>query len=291
MLSAGNRSGSKIPLKAFLATCGVPTDLFDRFYEESKFKIARHILSELDEKGEEGFMIQRRIVTELCKLRKLPDESVENKDAGLQALRWLKEVAIEQKLEVEEEQSKSEAKESGRPTEASRPCGEGSEDARAARPLSLHGYGDEDPAARGYSLEDLLADLFEAHEIQYRRPYRTPTVQIDGHFKFKGFDYLVEAKWRQAPPALSDIGGFKTKVDGMIQSTRGLFLSMIGFRQEVVLAITAGGPSKLVLMDGQDLSLILEGHVSLEDALDLKIGKAAQEGIIYFPLRERFRTS
>lgn len=281
----------KDPLKAFLATCGVPTDLFDRFYEESKFKIARHILSELDEKGEEGFMIQRRIVTELCKLRKLPDESVENKDAGLQALRWLKEVAIEQKLEVEEEQSKNEAKNQAAQRKQAGLA------ARAQKMQELRGLfhsmatASEDPAARGYSLEDLLADLFEAHEIQYRRPYRTPTVQIDGHFKFKGFDYLVEAKWRQAPPALSDIGGFKTKVDGMIQSTRGLFLSMIGFRQEVVLAITAGGPSKLVLMDGQDLSLILEGHVSLEDALDLKIGKAAQEGIIYFPLRERFRTA
>jgi hypothetical protein len=31
----------------------------------------------------------------------------------------------------------------------------------------------------------------------------------------------------------------------------------------------------------------LEGQVSLIDALDMKIDKAAQEGIIFFPLRER----
>jgi hypothetical protein len=44
-------------------------------------------------------------------------------------------------------------------------------------------------------------------------------------------------------------------------------------------------------MDGQDISLVLEGHISLVDALDLKIQKAAQEGIIYFPLAQRFSAS
>lgn len=41
-------------------------------------------------------------------------------------------------------------------------------------------------------------------------------------------------------------------------------------------------------MCGQDLTLILEGFVSLVDALDVKVQKAAQEGIIYFPLSRRF---
>lgn len=52
--------------------------------------------------------------------------------------------------------------------------------------------------------------------------------------------------------------------------------------------LTRGTSSNIVLMDGQDLMLILEGHVSLDDGLDLKIRKAAQEGIIYFPLAQRF---
>lgn len=80
----------------------------------------------------------------------------------------------------------------------------------------------------------------------------------------------------------------KEKVDRKIQSTRGLFVSILGFRQEVVLQFTQGTTSNIVLIDGQDLVLILEGHMSLSDALDLKIQKAAQEGIIYFPLAQRF---
>jgi hypothetical protein len=142
----------------------------------------------------------------------------------------------------------------------------------------------DDPQDRGYGLEDLLAELFALHEITYRPPYRTPTEQIDGHFSFKGFDYLVEARWRKAPPTEADLGGLKTKADKKITSTRGLFVSVAGFRAEVVQEFTKGVSANIVLMDGVDLTLILEGRMSLIDALDMKIQKAAQEGIIYFPL-------
>jgi hypothetical protein len=71
--------------------------MYDRYADESKYKIARHILSDLDTMGEEGILIQRRIVTALCKLRKIPDDSVTDKDSALDALRWLKKLAIEQK--------------------------------------------------------------------------------------------------------------------------------------------------------------------------------------------------
>lgn len=273
---------------AFLLSCGVPDGLYARYAEESKYKIARHVLSELDAMGEEGYLIQRRLVTEICKLRKVPDENVPDRDAALQALRWLKELAIDQKLHIEEQQTAAEA----RTTEARR-----KQAALAARAqkmeqlrstFSAMAISRDDPQARGYGLEDLLAELFEAHEITYRRPYRTRTEQIDGHFEFKGFDYLVEARWRRESPAEGDLATFKVKVDKKLTSTRGLFVSLIGFRPEVVLEFTRGISSNIVLMDGNDLSLILEGHVSLVDALDLKIQKAAQEGIIYFPLARRF---
>ena len=148
--------------------------------------------------------------------------------------------------------------------------------------------GRETPQERGYGLEELLAELFEVNEIPYRRPYRTATEQIDGHFEFKGFDYLVEARWRSELPSEADLAAFKTKVNKKITSTRGIFVSINGFRPDVVLEFTRGVSSNIILFDGSDLSLILEGHISLVDALDIKIQKAAQEGIIYFPLRDRF---
>lgn len=39
-------------------------------------------------------------------------------------------------------------------------------------------------------------------------------------------------------------------------------------------------------MDGQDLALILEGRVSLIEALQIKLDKAAQQGVIFYPLAQ-----
>jgi len=278
----------KDPYRAFLLSCGVPAELYDRYAEESKFKIARHILAELDDMEEKGFLIQRRIVTELCNLRRAPDENVPDRDAAVSALRWLKQLALTQKLVAEEEITVVDS----RTQEARR-----KQAALAARAQKMKELRDafnamansrDDPQARGYGLEDMLAELFEAHEISYRRSYRTATEQIDGHFKFKGFDYLVEARWRVEPPSEADLAVLKTKADKKLTSTRGLFVSIVGFRPEVVFEFTRGVSSNIVLMDGSDLSLILEGHISLNDALDLKVQKASQEGIIFFPLAQRF---
>lgn len=278
----------KDPFRALLLSCGVPAALYDRYAEESKFKIARHVLAELDGTGDEGRLVQQRIVTEMCKLRNVPDENVPDRDAALQALRWLKQLAIDQKLHVEEQQSASDARagEARRRQAALAARAQKMEQLRCT--FAAMATSRDDPQARGYGLEDLLAELFEAHELSYRRPYRTLTEQIDGHFEFKRFDYLVEARWRVEQPSEADLGAFKTKVDKKLTSTRGLFVSVVGFRPDVVLEFTRGVTSNIVLMDGADLSLILEGHVSLVDALDLKIQKAAQEGIIYFPLARRF---
>jgi len=278
----------KDPFRGFLLSCGVPAAIYDRYSDESKYKIARHVLAELDAMGEQGFQAQRRIVTELAKLRRAPDESVPNMDAALGALRYLKELAVNQKLFLEDERKADDirAQEARRKQAALAARAQKMEELR--RTFNAWAGMQDDPQSRGYGLEDLLAELFELHEISYRRPYRTATEQIDGHFPFKGFDYLVEARWRAEPPNEAALGAFKTKVDKKITSTRGLFVSIPGYRGEVLFEFTRGVSSNIILMDGQDLALILEGHVSLTDALDLKIQKAAQEGVIFLPLSQRF---
>ena len=134
-------------------------------------------------------------------------------------------------------------------------------------------------------MEDILANLFALFEIEYRRSFRTPgnTQQLDGSFSFGGFDYLVEAKWRKEWPTEQELGGFKHKVDGKLESTRGLFVSVVGFRPEVVNAFNGRG-ANVILMDGADLAHILEGRVDLRDALRRKIEKAAQEGVVFTPV-------
>ena len=100
----------KDPFRDFLLGCGVAPELYQRYSEESKFKIARHLLAELDSMGDDGYLVQRRIVTELCKLRKLPDDNVPDRDAGLQALRRLKELGVAYNFVVKKEQAKAKAR-------------------------------------------------------------------------------------------------------------------------------------------------------------------------------------
>jgi hypothetical protein len=91
---------------------------------------------------------------------------------------------------------------------------------------------------------------------------------------------LIEARWRKKAPAIADLRAFSGKVTAKIQSTRGLFLSSAGFRAEVV--DEAALLSNLILMDGEELAVILEGRISLIEALQLKLDKAAQQGKLYF---------
>jgi hypothetical protein len=57
---------------------------------------------------------------------------------------------------------------------------------------------------------------------------------------------------------------------------------MPGFRTEVVDEFNGKG-TNLIFMDGRDLIHILEGRIDLRDALEMKIERAAQEGIVFTP--------
>jgi hypothetical protein len=275
------------PFIGFLRKAGISKQLIDRFEGESKYKMTRHILAELEGMGEDGWLIQRRLLTELCQLRKVPDENAQDAKKALEALRRLKELAIAhgELVEVDRTIAQQRVQEVKLRQEALH--------ARQQKTAELRELFYElakgtDLQARGYSLERLMGDLFTLNEIPYRPSYRTGVEQVDGHFNFEGFDYLVEARWRSGVPDHSDLAAFKSKVDGKIASTRGMFFSIAGFRPEVVSEFGRRAPTNVVLVAGEDLILILEGQVSLRDALLFKIRRAAQEGIMFAPLRERF---
>jgi hypothetical protein len=265
-------------VESFFISCGVEKRLASKYKDQAKFVWARNLLNDLDEK-ENGFDIERRILTELCKFRNIPDKDAPNPDAGLSALRKLKELAIENKFEVEElkkdsSQRKIIIKEKQKIIE---------ERAETLIDLKNTFYTSVTSTNRqeaGYSLEDILEKLFPLFDIDYRRSYKTGTQQIDGHFKFEGFDYLVEAKWRADQPNENEIGGFERKVITKLESTRGIFVSINGIRDEVIQQFNGKG-SNIIFLSGEDLIHILEGRIDLREALRKKIDKAAQEGQVF----------
>lgn len=141
------------------------------------------------------------------------------------------------------------------------------------------------PQQRGFKLEELFFDLLQFSEFEYSKPYRTPDAeQIDGHFKYEKFDYLVEAKWIDGLTKQKDLSIFDGKIRGKAQSTRGLFLSANGFDPNAVSKFSGDAP-RILLMTGQDLAMVLSGQAPFFDAMKAKVNAIVRYGNINHPLR------
>lgn len=273
----------KDPMASFLRTSGVPILIINKYRDLPKFVWARRVIEDLSI-NEDGLIIQRKLLTNLCQLKDLPDKGVVDRNAGLDSLRKLKRIALENDFIVKEQKDKENIQKIVAEQKQVLVL------ERAKRLEELRTIFNDNVTVKnrqraGYILEDLLKNLFEINDIEYRKSFRTTenTQQIDGYFKFDGFDYLVEAKWRKDIPTLTEIAGFKYKIESKIDSTRGLFVSINGFRQEVIKEFCGKG-TKIIFMDGSDLMLILEGRINLGDALRYKIEKAVQIGEPYSSL-------
>src|SRR3546814_11292743 len=72
---------------------------------------------------------------------------------------------------------------------------------------------------------------------------------------------------------------FEGKVAGKLYG-RGLFISVNGFSSEVIRSLVMGKEIQTLFIDGEDLILVLEGHLSLREMIDRKIKAAQTKGLI-----------
>ncbi|PEQ90721.1 restriction endonuclease [Bacillus sp. AFS006103] len=273
----------KDSMSSFMRSSGVPILLINKYRELPKFVWARRVLEDLSI-SEDGLLIQRKLLTNFCKLRDLPDKGVLDRNAGLDALRELKRIAIDNDYVVKE-QKKDESIQRKIAEQKQALIQERAKQLEELRTIFNYNVTEKNRQKAGFVLEDLLKSLFEINDIEYRKSFRTieNTQQIDGYFKFDGFDYLVEAKWRKDIPNTAEIAGFKYKIESKIVSTRGLFVSINGFREEVIREFRGNG-ANIIFMDGHELMLILEGRINLSDGLKYKIERAVQIGEPFSPL-------
>ncbi|AJD72168.1 TPA: restriction endonuclease [Streptococcus pneumoniae] len=261
---------------SFMQTSGVLNDLILKWKSEPKFVWAKNVINELN-KTENGRSIIRRIATEFYKMKNISDE-VQDRDRGLDALRKLKRLIgdtqqnkVNETLNNSYHRSRQEMK-----IQLKQQLLQKIEELKTEY-YSL--FSSDNPQERGYRLEKIVANLFRINDIDYHDSYRnrTNTQQLDGYFRFEGFDYLVEMKWEKNPVNSSKIASLKQKVDTKLTSTRGLFLSINGFRDEVIQDFS-NKDAKILFMDGQELAYILENRISLYEALKVKIIGASKTG-------------
>ncbi|MCW3106377.1 MAG: Restriction endonuclease [Segetibacter sp.] len=135
--------------------------------------------------------------------------------------------------------------------------------------------------ARGYQLEKLLNALFHLFDLEAKGPYKIIGEQIDGSFSFDSQDYLLEAKWQKDPVDAGELYKFGTKIDGKFKSTVGLFISLDGFSNDCTRTSSSIIKS-MILMDGQDLMMVLDGRIRLNDLIMIKRRHASDTGEIYY---------
>jgi len=266
-------------LESFLLSADIKPALARKYKNEHKYVWGRKLLQELGE-TEAGRIEQRRILTAFNNLRNLPDTNVSDREAGLSALRILKELIREYDLGFKEEKSITISRKHIA-EEKSKIVLQRADKLNELKNKFTRGITSVDRQATGFDLEDIIKELFALFEIDYKKSYRTETQQIDGYFKFDSFDYLVEAKWRKDQPTETEIAGFQGKVKTKLESTRGIFVSINGFRDEVITQFN--GHNSIILFCGIDLTYVLEGRIDLRELLNIKIDKAAQYGICYYP--------
>lgn len=133
---------------------------------------------------------------------------------------------------------------------------------------------------RGYALEKLLNQLFILFDIDTKAPFKIEGEQIDGAFTLDGTEYLVEARWRKAKASVSDLDAFAGRIGRKLDNTLGLFVSIDGFEASALTVHSQSRPV-LFLMDGGDLSAIVEDRIGLPELLSRKRQHAAHTGEVF----------
>lgn len=143
---------------------------------------------------------------------------------------------------------------------------------------------DLDPQVQGFAFEKFLKEMFALFGLAPRSSFGLVDEQIDGSFQIGTDTYLVEAKWHEKQIGQGELLVFREKVESKSTWSRGLFISHSGFTQDGLTAFAKGRSTNVIGMTGQDIYFVLEGEISLSDAINQKARRAAETGEFFVPV-------
>ncbi|MBL7204930.1 MAG: restriction endonuclease [Desulfobacteraceae bacterium] len=147
-------------------------------------------------------------------------------------------------------------------------------------------HDDENRQRAGLHLEKVLNRLFTLHTLSPREAFRVVGEQIDGSFLLDHEVYLLEAKWTQEPCPEADLLIFRGKIEGKSKYTRGVFVTINGVSKEAAIAITQGKQPNFFVVDGYDLTMLLEDNIDLTTFLRIRQRLLAEEGRVIVPFNQ-----
>ena len=270
----------------FLDSSGVPRDIRLRYPREAfnKYQTMRNVLADLEQAGH-GEAINS-LISNFFRLKGAVDKDHVDAARAKALLEEFREVVGDDPIEMEIERRSRLKKQKAR-TKSVQAVKDRRRDIEGLNEkfVELASSTGISAQARGFALERLFFDLLAHSEFEFRKPFRNPGEQIDGHFRYEKFDYLVEVKWTEEKTNQEDLSIFDGKIRGKAQSTRGFCLSANGFTEHAVVRYSGDAP-RILLMTGEDLALVLGGRLTLGDAMKAKVDAIVRKGVILLPLRE-----
>lgn len=272
----------KNDLRLFLQACEVPPRILANQAwhdpQEYKVKIASRVIDELVAGGDAGIGVIRRMTKALLDIPSFRHlENLEDGAAKVSQARQAVERLRELVAAHDGELVKRRAERSTLQEKLSRVFDRRVEELSDLRTRFFELAALTDHQQRGRLFESFLYELFVAHDLNPRGPFRIAGEQIDGAFEFEGTHFLLEAKWESSLLGAAPIDSFSKKVERKLENTLGLFIGLNGFTDEGLAAVRGGRPS-VVMMDGQDLAIVLQGLFDFRDLLKRKIRHAAHTG-------------
>lgn len=280
----------KDDLRLFFLSCEVPNNIIVKQGwhdpQEYKVRIAGNVLDELISMGDAGLGHIRRIIRTVLDIRNFDHlRNLEDGAAKVSAARESVEVLRELVLKHDATITKEREERATRTDRFAHVTRRWNDEIEHLQAQFYELVATENPQERGLLFQNFLWELFKAHDLNPRSSFRITGEEIDGAFEFETTQFLLEAKWQKDPMGAAPLDSFSKKVERKLENTLGLFVALNGFTENGLEAFSGTKPS-IILMDGEDLAVVLQGLVDFRDLLKRKVRYASQTGDPFLRARD-----
>lgn len=280
----------KDDLRLFLRSLDLPVGLVERQGrhdpKEYKIRIASNVIDELIATGENGLGPMRRLIQAVLDLPNFDHlQCLDDGAAKVQAARRSVEKLRLLVMTHDKSFAKSRQTQKAAGSKVAEALKRRNDEIERLQQTFYELVAMDDANQRGLLFERFLNDLFVAHDLDPRGSFRRDGEQIDGAFEFEGTQFLLEARWQKKRQGAGPLDIFSRKVERRLENTLGLFVSIEGFTEEGLTTFRQTRPA-VILCDGEDLAIVLQGLIDFRDLLKRKVRHAAQIGDPYLRARD-----
>lgn len=143
-----------------------------------------------------------------------------------------------------------------------------------------------EPAQKPKAFQQFLHTLFSIYDFSIVSNFLLQGEHITGSIEMDGQVYILAARCQFEKNDHEDLLIFNGQVEAKSTWARGIFISTAGFTKDGLETFARGKRTSIIGMDGQDLKLILDGRISLPEAIKRKARRAVETNLSFVPLQK-----